>query len=70
MLPSMSTLAEIENAAEKLSPAQQEELVRFLTSRLARQKTHPPRPYRMSTHPGGVLPGIDPGKLGQLPEDF
>ncbi len=30
----MSTLLEIEAAAEALSPAQQEELVRFLTARL------------------------------------
>ncbi len=61
---------EIESAAEKLTPAQLKELVRFLTVRLARQEQHPRRPYRMSTHAGGVLPGIDPRKLGQLPEDY
>ena len=32
----MSTLAEIEDAAEKLAPAEQEELISFLTEHLRR----------------------------------
>ena len=65
----MSTLPEIESAAEKLPPAQQEELIRFLAARLQRQASSP-RPYRVRTHPGRVREGIDPDKLGQLPADF
>ena len=65
----MSTLPEIESAAEKLSPAQQEQLIRFLASSLQR-RSNSPRPYRVRTHPGRVREGIDPDKLGQLPEDF
>jgi hypothetical protein len=68
----MSTLAEIENAAEKLSASEQEELLRFLTAKLAqtRQKKAAPKPYRTRTHPGGYLPGIDGDKIGQLVDDL
>ena len=65
----MSTLAEIENAVEALPPAEQEALLRFLTARF--EAKQPRRvPYRTRTQPGGVRAGIDPDKLGQLPEDF
>jgi hypothetical protein len=66
----MSTLIEIEAAAEHLPAAEQEELLRFLASRLARPADAKPSRYRVRTHPGGVLPGIDPDKLAQLPDDF
>jgi hypothetical protein len=66
----MNPLDEIEDAAEKLPPAQLKEMVRFLTVRLARQEQTPPRRYHPRTDSGGVPPGIDPRKLGQLPEDL
>ena len=64
----MSTLAEIENAVEALPPAEQEALFRFLAARF---EAYPPAgmPYRTRPHPGGVQPGIDSDRLGQLPED-
>ena len=44
ILPAMSTLAEIENAAVKLSPQQMQELMRFLGAQLsARSEDHAPR---------------------------
>ncbi len=69
ILSPMSTLTEIESAVEKLPVAQQEELIRFLTSRLPRRDAAT-RPYRIRTHPGSVREGIDADKLGQLSEDF
>jgi len=65
----VSTLAEIETAAEKLPLDQQKELIRFLTERVSRFMPAKRTPFRMRTHPGGTLPGIDPGKLAQLAED-
>jgi hypothetical protein len=65
----MSTLTEIERAAEQLSPAQQEELIRFLTARLEQQPNRS-KPYRTRTHPGRVRDGICADKLGQLPEEL
>ncbi len=68
-LENMSTLHEIEDAVEDLSSAEQEALFRFLMVRLE-AKAQPSGPYSTKTHPGSVRPGIDPDKLGQLPEDF
>lgn len=65
----MSTLAEIENAVEALPAAEQEALFRFLAARIE-AKPQPRAPYRTRTRPGGTRLGIDPDKLGQLPEDF
>jgi hypothetical protein len=66
----MSTLTEIEIAVETLPPSEQETLFRFLAARLEAKKILPAHPYRTRTHPGRVRDGIDPDKLGQLPEDF
>ena len=41
ILPAMSTLAEIENAAVKLTPQQMQELMRFLSVQLSAQSTGP-----------------------------
>lgn len=60
---------EIENAVEVLPKAEQEALLHYLATKLEK-KAPTIRPYRTSTHPGGVLPGIDPDKLGQLAEDI
>ena len=65
----MSTLAEIEHAVEALPVAEQEALFRFLAARFD-AKSQPGISYRTRTQPGGVRPGIDPDKLGQLPENF
>ena len=65
----MSTLAEIENAVDALPPAEQEALFRLLAARFE-VKPAPGTPYRIRTQPGGVRPGIDSDKLGQLPEEF
>ena len=65
----MSTLAEIEHAVEALPVAEQEALFRFLAARFD-TKPRPGISYRTRTQPGSVRPGIDPDKLGQLPEDF
>jgi hypothetical protein len=65
----VSTLTEIEDAAAKLSPTQQEELIRFLTSRLE-QRPIPPTPYRTRTHAGRVRDGLDADKLAQLADDL
>ena len=69
ILPFMSTLAEIEQAVETLTPAERNALLRFLAAR-SEVRLPSSLPYRTRTHPGGVQPGIDPDKLGQLPEDF
>ena len=66
----MSLLAEIESAASKLTPAQLQELVQNLTARLARQEKAASKSYKMRAHRGGLRPGIDPNKLGQLPEEL
>jgi hypothetical protein len=55
----MSTLTEIEHAAEQLSATEQEELIRFLTEKAARQNKAAPKPYRTRTHPGRFLVNID-----------
>ena len=60
---------EIEHAVEGLPAAEQEALFRFLAARFE-AKRPPPVLYRTKTQPGGVRPGIDPDKLGQLPEGF
>ena len=65
----MSTLAEMEHAVEALPLAEQEALFRLLAARFD-AKSRPSIPYCLRTQPGGVRPGIDPNKLGQLPEDF
>ena len=65
----MSTLVEIEHAVETLPAAEQEALFRFLAARLE-SKPQPRAPYRTKTQPGGVRPGINADKLGQLPEEF
>ena len=65
----MSSLADIEQAVEALPPAEQEALFRFLAARFE-AKPQPAPPYRTKTHPGGLWPGIDSDKLGQLPEDL
>ena len=65
----MSTLVEIEHAVDGLPAAEQEALFRFLAARFE-AKLQPAVPYRIKTQPGGVRPGIDPDKLGQLPEAF
>lgn len=65
----MSTLAEIESAAERLPAAQKEELIRFLSARLPREHSAPTA-YRTRTHSGRVRKEIDADKLGQLPEEF
>jgi hypothetical protein len=68
----MSTLAEIEAAAKRLPPGQQQELIQRLISKEqpSQGEVSTSRSYRTRTHPGSVLPGIDPDKLGQVPEDF
>ena len=67
---SMSTLTEIEAAAERLPAVQQRELIRFLTARIPRGQGPEQQPYTTRTHPGDVLAGIDADKLGQIPEEF
>jgi hypothetical protein len=69
MLPVMSTLAEIERAAEKLTPAQLAELVHNLSARVAQHEKPAAKLYEMRSHRGGLRPGIDPNKLGQLPDE-
>ena len=65
----MSTLLEIEHAVEALPVAEQEALFRFLAARF--EVKHPSSiSYRTRTRPGGVLPGIDSDRLGQVPEEF
>ena len=65
----MSNLAEIEHAVETLPAAEQETLYRFLAARLE-TKSRPGAAYRTRTRPGGLLIGVDPDKLGQLPEEL
>lgn len=72
----MSTLLEIEAAAEVLPPEQQAELVRFLTARLQPKVAAPQA--RLVTGPNGTLlleapPGAPPmttENIKQLLEDF
>jgi hypothetical protein len=45
----MSTLAEIEAAAEALSPEQKQELLLYLVTRLRAQGTRLPEPRKFST---------------------
>ena len=63
----MSTIAEIESAIESLPSREQEELFRFLAERL-KARAESAGLYRTRPHPGGVRPGIDADRLGQLPE--
>ena len=65
----MSTLVEIEHAVDGLPAAEQEALFHFLAARFE-AKLQPTAPYRTKTQPGGVRPGIDPDKLGQLSEEL
>ena len=65
----MSTLVEIEHAVEALPAAEQEALFRFLAARFE-AKAPSVAPYRTRTQPGAVRAGIDPDKLGQLPDEF
>ena len=65
----MSTLVEIEHAVEALPAAEQEALFRFLAARFE-GKPASIAPYRTRTQPGAVRPGINPDKLGQLPDEF
>jgi hypothetical protein len=44
----MSTLAEIEAAADSLSPEQKQELLLFLATRLRAHGTRPPEPRKFS----------------------
>lgn len=44
----MSTLAEIENAADALPPEQQQELLLFLAARLRSQRAEIPEPRKFS----------------------
>jgi hypothetical protein len=72
----MSTLLEIEAAAEALPAEQKEELVRFLTARL--QSTEVPRRARLVAGPNGTLlleapPGAPPmttENIKRMLEDF
>ena len=65
----MSSLIEIEHAVKALPAAEQEALFRFLAARFEGRPALV-APYRTRTQPGAVLPGIDPDKLGQLPDEF
>jgi len=73
----MSTLAEIETAAEALPPEQQEELIRFLAGRL-RPVEEPTRRARLVKGPDGTLlleappdaPPMTTEIVKQLLEDF
>ena len=73
----MSTLAEIEAAAERLSPEQKAELIRFLNARL-QQATSNSRRARLVHGPDGTLlleappgaPPMTPEFVKQLLEDF
>ena len=56
----MSTLLEIESAAEALPPEQKEELVRFLTARLRSSETQP-RKARLVREGDDVLLEAPPG---------
>jgi hypothetical protein len=64
----MSTLLEIEAATEGLSPAQQAELVRFLTARL-RPADAPPRKARLVREGDDVLLEAPPGAPPMTPEN-
>jgi hypothetical protein len=73
----MSTLAEIEAAAEALPAEQKEELIRFLAARL-RPSEKSARGARLVEGPGGTLlleapagaPPMTTEKVKQLLEDF
>ena len=73
----MSTLAEIESAAEALPPEQKEELVRFLTARL-RPMEKSTRGARLVEGPDGLLlleaplgaPAMTPETIKKMLEDF
>lgn len=65
----MSTLVEIAHAVESLPAEEQEALFRFLAARFV-AKPASAAPYRTRTQPGAVRSGIDPDKLGQLPDEF
>ena len=68
----MSTLAEIEAAADELSSDQKEQLMKFLASRLERKVSGAQAvpEVRLLAKDLQIKPGIDLNKLGQLVEDF
>ena len=65
----MSTLAEIESAAEALPPEQKEELVRFLTARL-RPANLPLRKARRVREGDDVCLEAPPGAPPMTPENI
>jgi hypothetical protein len=68
----MSTVTEIEAAVPQLTVEELRELEQFIHETRIKKESQPAprREVRMISHPMGVRPGIDPNKLGQLPEDF
>jgi hypothetical protein len=64
----MSTLAEIEAAAEALPPEQKEELVRFLTARV-RPASGPSRKARLVREGDDVFLEAPPGAPPMTPEN-
>ena len=57
----MSTLAEIEEAAELLPPRQKEELIHFLSERLRRERmAHAGKPGDLAIFSGAVRLPVDP----------
>lgn len=62
----MSTLAEIENAAEKLSIEEKEELLLFLAARLRGQRQKMPPPRRFGREQVGAWIAEDEADLQRL----
>ena len=63
----MSTLTEIEAAADALRPEDQEKLIRFLTAGLQRRRSQTPK-ARLVRHGGDVLLEAPPGAPPMTPE--
>lgn len=68
----MSTLAEIEAAADSLPQPEKEELFEFLAARLGRSlpDAPPQREIRLIAKNLGIKPEIDMDKIGQLIDDY
>ena len=64
----MNTLAEIEAAAEALSPEQKEELIRFLSARLSLTRTGP-RKAQLVREGGDALLEAPPDAPPMTPEN-
>lgn len=64
----MTTLAEIEAAAEELPPEQKEELLRFLTARI-RGSNKQPRKARLVRQGGDALLEAQPDAPPMTPEN-